>query len=152
MSNFSQVRELLQHNQQLHSRTAQFYIDLSKEASDERVKMLLNTLVKHEQALATELKNYMQQAPFKILNTYFQFDHEHSVESLFEISFPPAQITTADVENLATHIDNYFYNLYQEMLENADHPQVKELFENLHEHILEEKKKLSIDIYSLYDM
>ena len=152
MSNFSQVRELLLHNQQLHSRTAQFYIDLSKEAADERVQMLLNTLVKHEQALATELKNYLQQGADKILNTYFQFDHEHSVEALFDIAFPPAQITTTDVEKLATHIDDYFYNLYQEMLENAEQPQVIELFENLHQHILEQKKKLSIDMYSLYDM
>ena len=152
MSNFSQVRELLQHNQQLHSRTALFYADLAKEASDERVQMLLATLVKHEQALASELKHYLAQAADKILNTYFQFDHERSVEDLFTIDFPPAQITTDHVEKIANQIDDYFYNLYQEMLDNAEHPQVKDVFENLHQHILEEKKRLSIDIYSLYDM
>ena len=77
MNNFSQVHELLLHNQQLHARTAEFYGTLSKEAQSERVKMLLNTLVKHETELSSSLQAYIEKAPKKILNTYFQFDHEH---------------------------------------------------------------------------
>jgi hypothetical protein len=152
MSNFSQVHELLQHNQQLHARTAAFYRVLSNDAKSERVKMLLNTLVKHESDLSSSLQAYIVKAPDKILNTYFQFDHEHNVEDLFVPKFDSAQITTHDVELMATAFDDYFCDLYTEMQEIVDCALVQELFENLHEHMTEEKKRLSTDIYSMMDM
>ena len=152
MSNFSQVHELLLHNQQLHARTEKFYMSLSNAASNERVKMLLNTLVKHESELSCSLQAYIEKAPSKILNTYFQFDHEHNVEELFITRFESAQINTDDVEIMATAFDDYFCHLYSEMQEAVDCELVQDLFENLHEHMMEEKKKLSIDIYSMMDM
>jgi hypothetical protein len=94
----------------------------------------------------------MEKAPDKILNTYFQFDHEHSVEELFVTQFNAAQISTDNVEILATAFDDYFCHLYTEMQEIVDCELVQELFENLHQHMMEEKKKLSIDIYSMMDM
>ena len=152
MSNFSQVHELLLHNQQLHTRTAEFYRGLSNEAKSERVKMLLNTLVKHESDLSSSLQAYIVKAPKKILNTYFQFDHEHSVDDLFVTKFDPVEINTDEVEIMATAFDDYFCHLYTEMQEAVDCEMVQDLFENLHEHMLEEKKRLSIDIYSMMDM
>ena len=146
MSNFSQVHELLQHNQQLHARTATFYRVLSNDAKSERVKMLLNTLVKHESDLSSSLHAYVVKAPDKILNTYFQFDHEHNVEDLFVIKFDSAQINSDDVERMATAFDDYFCDLYTEMQEVVDCTLVQDLFENLHDHMTEEKKRLSTDI------
>jgi hypothetical protein len=73
MSNFSLVHELLLHSQQLHSRTGKFYSNLSNQAKNERVKMLLNTLAKHGADLSSSLQAYINKAPDKILNTYFQF-------------------------------------------------------------------------------
>ena len=152
MSNFSQVHELLLHNQNLHTRTGEFYSVLSNQANSERVKLLLNTLVKHESELSSSLKAYIKKAPNKILNTYFQFDHEISVEELFVTNFEPTKINTDDVEIMATAFDDYFCHLYLEMQQAVDCEQVQDLFENLHEHMVEEKKKLSIDIYSMMDM
>lgn len=152
MSNFSQVHELLLHNQQLHARTAEFYRILSNEANSERVKMLLNTLVKHESELSSSLHTYIAKAPDKILNTYFQFDHEQSAEELFVTKFDSVQINTDDVEIMATAFDDYFCHLYTEMQEAVDCEMVQDLFENLHQHMTEEKKRLSIDIYSMMDM
>jgi len=152
MSNFSQVHELLLHNQQLHARASEFYSELSNQAKSERVRMLLKTLVKHESELSSSLKAYIEKAPDKILNTYFQFDHEHSVEELFVKNFESAQISLDNVEIMATAFDDYFCHLYTEMLEIVDCELVQDLFENLHQHMIEEKKRLSIDIYSMMDM
>jgi hypothetical protein len=152
MSNFSQVHELLLHNQQLHARAANFYSDLANGANSERVKMFLNTLVKHETELSSSLHDYIEKAPAKILNTFFQFDHEHSVEDLFVTDFLHSRVSSDDVEKLATSFDDYFCHLYEEMLEAVDCESVKELFENLRLHMVEEKKRLSIDIYSMMDM
>tara|TARA_B110000879_G_C11121254_1_gene491925 strand:- start:710 stop:1168 length:459 start_codon:yes stop_codon:yes gene_type:complete len=152
MSHFSQVQDLLLHNQQLHARTASFYDELSGEADGERVKMFLNTLVKHETQLSNSMQNYVKKAPAKILNTFFQFDHERSIENLFTIEFDRSQISSDDVEVLANRFDEYFCELYEEMLVTVDCVVVQELFENLHLNMVEEKKRLSIDIYSMMDM
>tara|TARA_R110000751_G_scaffold299347_1_gene410087 strand:- start:189069 stop:189413 length:345 start_codon:yes stop_codon:yes gene_type:complete len=114
--------------------------------------MLLCTLVKHESELSSSLQNYIKKAPSKILNTYFQFDHESNVEELFVIRFEAAQINTNDVQKIASAFDDYFCHLYSEMQETVDCVEVQDLFANLHEHMMDEKKKLSIDIYSMLDM
>jgi F0F1-type ATP synthase delta subunit len=152
MSHFSQVQELLLHNQQLHSRTAKFYQALAGEAASERVQMFLFTLVKHETELSISLHDYIEKAPAKILNTYFQFDHEHSVEDLFATNFVRSKVSSDDVETMATNFDNYFCHLYEALLDVVDCNLVQELFENLRLHMVEEKKRLSIDIYSMMDM
>ena len=114
--------------------------------------MFLNTLVKHESELSSSLRSYIDKAPAKILTTFFQFDHEHSVEDLFVTQFESGQISSDDIEAIATGIDDYFCHLYEEMLEAVDCELVQELFENLRLHMIDEKKRLSIDIYSMMDM
>ena len=152
MSNFSDVKSLLLHNREMHDRTAGFYTDLAKQVVSERVKMFLCTLVKHEFELSKELDSYLQQAPDSILNTYFQFDHEQNVDNLYQTPFTPSDCSADDVEMIANRIDDYLCQLYEEMIQAADTPKVQELFENLHQHMLEEKKRLSTDIYSMWDM
>ena len=115
MSNFSQVHELLQHNQGLHARAWEIYGFLSNKAKNERVKLLLNTLVKHESELLSSLQAYIEKAQSKILNTFFQFVHEHNLEELFITRFESARINTDDVEIMATAFDDYFYHLYSEI-------------------------------------
>lgn len=152
MSNFSDVRELLIHNRQMHDRTACFYTELARQVISERVKMFLSTLVKHEIELTKELDSYIEQAPESILNTYFQFDHEQNIDNLFKTPFPPSLCEADDVEFLANRFDDYLCMLYQEMIEASDNPKIRELFENLYQHMIEEKKRLSTDIYSMWDM
>lgn len=152
MNNFSQVRDLLQHNQQLHSRSAQFYRELAQKSVDEKVKMLLAILAKHEAQLGLSLDSYISEAPAKILNTYFQFDHERAVAELFGAEHFKHPVSASEVEAIATQIDNYYCELYREMLAAVDCEQVQALFENLLTHMLEQKKRLSIDMYSMLDM
>ena len=152
MSNFSQVRELLQHNQQLHARTSLFYKVLADRTDDHRVNMLLFILAKHETQLCNAMCSYIEKAPTKILNTYFQFDHELAVADLFTAELGDKAVSANEVEIIATRIDDYFCELYQEMLAAVDCEQVKELLENLLAHMLEQKKRLSMDVYSMLDM
>ncbi|GAB3012376.1 hypothetical protein [Bowmanella dokdonensis] len=152
MGNFSDVRELLVHNKQLHLRTAVFYKDLAEQTGNPRAAMLLNTLCRHEAQLAEELKRYMEEAPEKVLNTYIQYDRRKDSNGLFETDFAPANCSESDVERLANQVDEYFSQLYAEMAQSADVQPVSEMFDNLYDHIMEEKKRLSTDLYSLADI
>ncbi|MFQ3235033.1 MAG: hypothetical protein ACI9C4_000587 [Paraglaciecola sp.] len=71
MSNVSQVHKLLLHNQQLHLPGANFYQSLAGQVSSQRVKMFIDTFVKHDTERYNSLDHYIGKAPTKILNTYF---------------------------------------------------------------------------------
>lgn len=152
MSNFSTVYDVLSHNQKLHARIAEFYRELSADSSDERVKMLLNVLIKHELQLMASLRDYIEEASAKILETFFQFDREQSVEPLFSKELVHKQISDDNVELIANRFDQYFVELYAQMLEAVDCVEVQELFENLRQHMEQEKKRLSTDINAMKDM
>ncbi|MFC7002984.1 hypothetical protein ACFQMB_17110 [Pseudobowmanella zhangzhouensis] len=73
------------------------------------------------------------------------------MQSLMQVE--DAEFTTEDeVISLASRIDEYFLQLYEEMREAVEHSEVRDMFENLAQHITEEKKRLSTDIYSLQDI
>lgn len=152
MSNFSDVKALLIRNREMHDRTADFYTFLAKQVVSERVKMFLGTLVKHEYDLAKELDNYLEQAPDSILDTFFQFDHNQDIDTLYLTAFTPSECSANDVEVLATRFDDYLCQLYEEMIRIADNSKVRALFENLYQHMQLEKKRLSTDIYSIWDI
>ncbi|WP_340676509.1 hypothetical protein [Paraglaciecola sp.] len=152
MSNFSNVYDFLLHNQKLHARIAEFYRRLALDASNERVKMLLSLLVKHELQLLNSMGQYIEKASANVRDTFIQFDREQSVEHLFSTDFDRSQIDSDEVENIAQRFDQYLSELYQGMLEAVECEKVKDLFENLRQHMEEEKKRLSTDVNSMADM
>ena len=105
MSNFSQVHELLLHNQQLHQRNGHFYTELSSSFKSERIKQLLSTLVMQETELSSSLKAYFEKALGKFLNSYFRFDHKTNVEDLFITQFDLKTVGFKHAKKLATGFD-----------------------------------------------
>jgi hypothetical protein len=152
MSNFSKVYDFLLHNQKSHAHIAEFYRSLSLDASNERVKLLLNILVKHELELLRFVDSYIESSPAEVRETFIQFDREQSVEHLFSPDFERSQINSADVENIAQRFDEYFCKLYEGLSGADESSNVQELFENLRQHMSQEKKRLSMDISSMEDI
>lgn len=152
MSNFSKVDDFLIHNQKSHARIAEFYRSLSLDASDARVQMLLEILVKHELELLSFVNDYISKCPTKVRETFIQFDHEQNIEHLFITEFERSQISSDDVELIAHRFDQYFSELYKGISEAELYAKVQELFENLRQHMDQHKKRLSIDINAMKDM
>lgn len=152
MSNFSNVHDFLSHNQKSHTRIAEYYRQLSAGANGERVKMLLGILLKHESLLASSLSGYVAHASDKVRDTFFQFEREQNIEDLFTTPFVRNQLSCDDVEIIANRFDQHFCDLYADMLQAVDCANVQALFENLRQHMEEEKKRLSMDINSMQDI
>lgn len=152
MNNFSTVRETLIHNQHLHGRIAEFYRQLARKANHQQVDVLLQLLAKHESKLMTFLGEYIEEASPKVLDTFYQFDPEQYLDSLFVSDVKPSEISMGMVDSIAQRIEQYFSDIYQEMADVNDNDEVKELFENLRQHMEQEKKRLTININSLHDL
>jgi len=152
MSNFEQVKDVLKHQEELHGRIRDLYADLVNTASSERMRMLLNLLCEHEEKFQQSINAHLEQASEAVLDTYFQFSHETSVEELFDMGQVDASINADDIEKISTRFSDYLDGLYQDLLNVAESAEVKALFENMREQQQQERKKLSTDLYSLLDM
>ncbi len=151
MKNFSTVGEWLVHNQHQHSELSLYYSTLSMACTEQRSAMLLATLADHEKQLALELVRYVEQASDCVLNTFVQFDLETDLHTCMSAK-PGEPLTIERVAALALCVDEFFAELYTGLSRAADTDKVKDLFDNLLAHINEEKKRLSIDVYSAQDM
>ena len=152
MTNFSTVRETLIHNQHLHGRIAQFYRQLASKTNNHQAEALLQVLAKHESELMTFLGEYIEKASAKVLDTFYQFDREQYLESLFISEVKASEVSCDMINSLAQRIEQYFRDIYQQMADANDNDEVKALFDNLRQHMEQQQKRLSININSLQDI
>jgi hypothetical protein len=152
MNNFNNVDECLKQNQKLHSRIAEFYHSLSMKAEDQRIKLLLDILIKHELELLDFVNSYLEKASDKTRETFIQFDTEQNVDALFSTEFAHEQVTCEQVEVLADRFNEYLTHIYQGISESNESQEVTVLFDNLHQHIEQQKKRLTRDINEMYDI
>lgn len=152
MSNFEQISDVLGHHLELHQRIGNFYTGLSGEVKSPQASMLLNTLAGHEEKMRHELQEYSEQAPDGLMNTFFQYSHEQSVEGLFSLSKSSENLTANDVFDISSEFDAYLSDFYGEMIEVSDIDEAKDMFLNLRDQMEEEKKRLSLDMNGLLDM
>ncbi|MEL0630789.1 hypothetical protein [Psychromonas aquatilis] len=152
MNNFNNVHDFLKENQKLHSRIAEFYHSLSLEAENQRTKLLLGILIKHELELLDFVSNYFDKAPDKTQQAFIQFDPEQNLDALFSTDFDRKQVTSEQVEVLADRFNQYLSDVYQGIAKSNESQEVKVVFDNLHQHAEQKKKQLSIDINEMDDI
>jgi len=152
MNNFEQVRDVLKHLEMLHGRIKDLYADLGNTAKSERVRMLLNLLCQHEDGFQYSISTHIQQASPTSLDTYFQYSHETNINALFNVDNVDASLNADDIEKISTRFSDYLDGFYKDLIQVAEISEVKELFENLRQQQMQERKRLSTDIYSLLDM
>ncbi|MDN2662692.1 hypothetical protein [Psychromonas sp. 14N.309.X.WAT.B.A12] len=152
MNNFNNVHDFLKQNQKLHSRIAEFYQSLSKDAENQRTKLLLDILIKHELELLDFISNYLDKASDKTQKAFIQFDPEQNLDALFSTDFNRTQVTSEQVEALADRFNQYLSDIYQGISKSNESQEVKIVFDNLHQHTEQKKKQLSIELNEMHDI
>jgi len=152
MNNFNNVEDFLKQNQKLHSRIAEFYQSLSMQAENQRTKLLLDILIKHELELLDFVSAYLDKASNKTREAFIQFDPEQNLDALFSAEFKHPEVTSEQVEALADRFNQYFSNIYQGIAKSNESQEVEKVFDNLHQHAEQKKKQLSIDINEMGDI
>lgn len=152
MNNFNNVHNFLTQNQKLHSRIVEFYQSLSKDAENQRTKLLLDILIKHELELLDFVSAYLDKASNKTQEAFIQFDPEQNLDALFSTDFNHAQVTSEQVEALAERFNQYLSDIYQGIAKSNESQEVEKVFDNLHQHTEQKKKQLSIEINEMHDI
>lgn len=131
MPTFEQTRDVLDHARSFHHQVAELYQRLEDRVEKERVQMLLDYLQRHEKHLEQSLADYEDEASKWILDAWFQYTLEEDPSDLLSSVEIREDMSVDDVVRLALRLDDYLIDLYRNMAERADLPEVREVFANL---------------------
>lgn len=127
---YQTVKDVLEHARQLHKQISSFYKQLSHRQHQERVKMLLDYLIRHETNLEQMLQRFEQDKDQTIWDEWFQFAPDDKLKQALAGAVVHADMSVDEVVSLALQLDDYFINMYRDMSVNASSAAVKTVFEN----------------------
>lgn len=128
---FKPIKEFLAYIEECHIALADLYLRLSLEATDEKVKLLLDFMRNKEQLSYFHLHEYAQQAPTSLLETW--------LDNVFDQSFPlkcqqmniQPNLAVDDVVGLAMKLDIQLIELMQTVAYNSPTIEAELALENL---------------------
>ena len=128
---YERTQDVLDHARAFHSKLSELYENLAEEAQQERVKMLLTYLSRHEEHMEESLAGYEEGASRSILDTWFKYiPGEAKLLQCEGITLEP-DMSVDDIVAAALRMDNCLVDLYKEMAATAVSQEVKEVFANL---------------------
>jgi len=135
----STARNLLEAVSHFHQQLGLFCEKNARINKDERVRMLLDYIGRHEYHMAEALNHYEDQARQKVLNTWFNNIPPDLLKSPDKNDLTPDS-TIDDVIAWAIRMDDSVIELYRTMADEAATAEVKKVVNGLLE--MEEREKL----------
>ena len=115
---------------QFHRQLAQHCSQTARLNQDERVRLLLDYVGRHETHLAAALQSYENQAREKILATWFRNAPTNALPRLDQHALS-ATSTVDDVIEWAVEMDNAIISFYRTLATEAETPDLKKVLDNL---------------------
>ena len=147
-----EVRDFLDFGKGLHAEVRRLYVRLADTAEQERVRMLLEFLERHEQHMVQTLGRFEQDSHEGLLNGWMNYSPDLDVDSVIAQCQLSEQPTIDDIMAAAMRFDETLVRLYQEMAEKAVDQRTRDLFKDLVN--LEQQEQISVSraAMSLADM
>ncbi len=152
MKSYKQVREILAYVRLFHGQMREFYERLHKKDEQQRIKIILDFLCRHEKHREETLAQYEAETSKKILDTWFQYIPEHTVPECLEDIEIQSDMAVDDIIRMALDLNNCIIETYKALIEETDVDEVKEVFSKLLKRLESEEKNLMRDSLWLYDV
>lgn len=149
---YKTVKDVVDYSRKLHQQISKLYQEISQDQTQERVKMLLDYLQRHEAHLEKSLNQFEHDKSQAVLDSWFQYAPDQSITELLESIEITNHMSTDEVIAMALKLDDYFIELYEGMVENASSSAVKSVFQNLLEMEQQEKIRTSRAALTIHDM
>lgn len=149
MHNFEQVKDVLDHGRKVHAELRKFYDSLNEQHQQERVKMVLDYLSRHEQNREEALERFEQDARKGILDTWMQYAPSSNVEEILKNCVISPDMSVDEVVKLGMDFDNALVELYRDAAREAEEEHIKELFQDLVKMETSERQRLARDTMSM---
>ena len=149
---YKTVKDVVDYSRKLHQKISKLYQEISQDQTQERVKMLLDYLQRHEAHLEKSLNQFEHDKSQAVLDSWFQYAPDQSITEVLESIEITNHMSTDEVIAMALKLDDYFIELYEGMVENASSSAVKSVFQNLLEMEQQEKIRTSRAALTIHDM
>ncbi|MGB5491909.1 MAG: hypothetical protein WBM76_13865 [Woeseiaceae bacterium] len=151
MIRYSQVKNMLEQVRDFHGQLAQYYDQLSKGAEQQRVKMLLDHMSKHEQDLQEGLRAYEETATQNVMETYVDCEYCNEILATCRQTPIAPETSVNGVIRVAMDVDNCLLRFFREVAEHAVTDRVRDVFRNLVDMEEMELRKLALDALQVMD-
>ncbi|MGS0677033.1 hypothetical protein [Shewanella sp. 0m-4] len=126
-----QLSELLDYVATCRIEMAQLYNRLHAQADSSRVKLMLEYFQQHERQTADNLENYIDDAPKKVLDTWYKdVVFEDFIANCQKLTLP-ANMTEDDVLELHLDLDNRLIALLEKTANSSANTETKGALEDL---------------------
>ncbi|MCL1051327.1 hypothetical protein L2755_17085 [Shewanella abyssi] len=126
-----QLSELLDYVATCRREMAQLYSRLHTQADSTRVKLMLEYFKQHELQTAEKLENYIDEAPKKILDTWYKDIVFEDFITLCLKQTMPANMSEDDILELHLELDNKLIGLIEKTALSSASPDTKGALEDL---------------------
>jgi len=125
------MKDFLFYIEDCHQALADLYQRLSLEATDEKVKLLLEYMKSKEQLSHCHLHQYIEKAPLSLLDTWLDdFFDQSFPERCKNLKFKP-ELAVEDVVHLAIQLDMQLIEAMQSVAKNSPTLEAESALENL---------------------
>lgn len=149
---YKTVKDVVDHSRRLHQQISQLYQDIKQEQSQERVRMLLDYLQRHEDHLEESLDKFEKDKSQKVLDSWFQYVPDQDISAVLEQIEITDHMSVDEVILMALKLDDYFIDLYEGMVEHSSSSAVKSVFQNLLDMEQQEKIRTARTALNMADM
>lgn len=126
-----QLRELLEYVAQCRIEMAQLYGRLHAQADSSRVKMMLEYFQQHQKKVAEKLQDYVDDAPKRILDTWYKDITFEDFSARCQQAMLPANMQEDDVLNLHLDLENRLIALLEKTAETTAMAEIKSALKDL---------------------
>jgi len=147
------TRDLLALAQSVHRKISDHYREQEPKLKDIEARMLLDYIRQKEQTLRTMVDQYRQQAPERILDTYYQFTPAQirTVDEFLDWE-PATDADTAEVLSTARRVDSFMESFYHRAAQMAENEEIREVFENLAQAVVAKEKDETLNADFMEDI
>ena len=125
------VRQLLDQAKGFHHALSDVYSSLADEVKQERVRMLLDYMSRHEERLETALSDYEEGTSQQLLDHMFKFTPTASTAQFLEEFLLTPELPFEEVVRTVLKFDDYIVRFYRQIAEEAASDEVRTLFTKL---------------------
>jgi hypothetical protein len=128
---YTQIRNVLDEARDFHGQLAEYYSQLSVNATQRRVGLLLDHMSSHERNLQQGLAAYEDDAPRQVMDTWVDLSHHEDILATCEQMPISADTSVDSVTRVAMDVDRCLQRFYRDVAGSAESETVREMFKNL---------------------
>ena len=125
---YSQVKNMLDQIRDFHGQLVEYYDQLSKKTEQQRLKMLLEYMSKHEKDLQEGLRAYEETAAKNVMDSFVDCEFSDEILATCRHTAISPETSIEGVIKVAMDVDNCLLRFFREVAERAETEKVREAF------------------------